>query len=177
MSQLSTNVHSGSRLGKPPQQSVFGCYGVCQDPIYDEWHRRYNGDLTVGINQYYSKALPRTGSFERMFWEDAIEPGNEYLNRKSNIQIIPQDVPGLPTPNNNGYLQNNPFQNMNIETWGQRLRENTFSNGGQFAKLSTAYWENPWDIYLHDKTYSDWVQTRPCVANVGMVQRRWFSQG
>ena len=164
---------SGRRMGKvePPQQSAFGCYGIREDPVYDEWHRRYNGDLTVGINQYYSKALPRTGSFERMFWEDAIEPGNEYLNRRSNTQIIPQDVPGLPSMN----AQTDPFYKMNIETWGQGLRENTYSNNGQFSNLSTAYWENPWDVYLYDKTYSDWVQTRPCIANAGMAQRRWFS--
>jgi hypothetical protein len=153
-------------------------YGILGDPQFDEWHRRDNGDLSVGLNAYYSNPLPRSGSFYRMFYEDVIEPGNAYLNRNTNPPIFPMALLTRDQKNRvmNQYdkLLPDPVH-LNIEPWGQRLRENTYSNGGAFSDLSVSYWENPWDIYLYDKTYADWARDRNCIANSEMMQRRWFS--
>ncbi len=141
-------------------------------PEFDAWTTP-----TPDMARFYGQHLKPYGSFANMFFEDAVEPGNEF-RRRGTSDLSPKPLnPALRLPGQTpvalapGY---NPLITDSVNVWGRRLQQNTNNSMSMFSTLDDAYWENPWENYQVAKPYMDWAVYEQHIAHADDVAQLWF---
>ena len=146
---------------------------IRENPTLDAW----SGEALSASDmaRYYSEHLRPYGTFANMFFEDAVEPGNEYDSRTtSDLLPKPQHVraPGAtPASLAPGY---NPLITDSVNVWGRRLQQNTNNSMSMFSTLDDAFHNHAWENYTAAKPVMDWTVYETHIAHADDVAILWF---
>lgn len=156
-------------------------------PVYDAWSGAYQ--LPPDMARYYGEHLKPYGSFANMFFQDAVEPGNEY-RRRTTSDLLPKPQRAT-LPNARGVRVGfadrkagstplalapgyNPLITDSVNVWGRRLQQNTNNSMSMFSTLDDAYHNHAWENYTVAKPFMDWNVYETHVAHADDVANLWF---